>query len=112
MPHIVAEYTESLSVDMAKLLFDLHMDLSKRDTVNIHAIKTRAIPVKYSIVGDGHEPDKFIHIMLKLLPGRDEALKKQMTQGLFDVARKHAHDPEISVSVEIVTLEADSYMKG
>jgi len=111
MPHIIVEYTETLStVDIAELLFELHEDLSKKDTINIHSIKTRAIPVKYTIVGDGNEPDKFIHITLNLLPGRDDTLKKAMAQSLHDTARAHCvRDKSISLSVEVTELHAESY---
>lgn len=113
MPHIIVEYTETLStVDVAELLFELHDDLAKKDTINIHAIKTRALPVQYTIVGDGNEPDKFIHITLKLLPGRDDELKKTMSQSLHDTARKHCvRDETISLSVEVVDMHAESYIK-
>ena len=113
MPHIVVEYTETLSskVDIPKLLSDLHDDLAGRESVDVHAIKTRAIPVQYVIVGDGKEPDKMIHITLRLLPGRNDDLKKEMAQGLHKVAMKDRHDDRISISVEIVDMHAESYTK-
>ncbi|MCB1720152.1 MAG: 5-carboxymethyl-2-hydroxymuconate isomerase [Rhodospirillales bacterium] len=113
MPHIIVEYTESLgsSEDIAKLAFALHENLAAQETINIHAIKTRALPVQYTVVGDGKEPDKMIHITLKLLPGRDDALKKTMAQGLFDTARKITHDDRISISVEVTELHEPSYTK-
>ena len=113
MPHIVVEYTDTLSdrVDIPKLLSDLHDDLAERETVDIHAIKTRAIPVQYCVVGDGENPDKFIHITLRLLPGRNDDLKKEMAQGLFDIAVKERHDDRISISVEVVDMHAASYTK-
>lgn len=114
MPHIIVEYTDSLtSVDVPELLFELHEDLAAKDTIDIHAIKTRAIPVQYTIVGDGDEPDKFIHITLKLLPGRNDDLKKVMAQSLHDTARKHCvRDKSISLSVEVAELHAESYSKS
>ncbi|MBL4803793.1 MAG: hypothetical protein JKY71_02920 [Alphaproteobacteria bacterium] len=113
MPHILVEYTDTLtSVDMPQLLVDLHNDLAEKDTINIQAIKTRAVPVQYSIVGDASQADNFIHITLKLLPGRDDDLKKQMAQGLHDAARKtHVRDQNISLSVEVAELHAESYVK-
>lgn len=111
MPHIVVEYTETLSVDVPKLLSELHKSLAGQDTVDIHSIKTRSVPVKYVIVGDGQEPDKMIHVTLRLLPGRDDDLKKAMAQALFDVTRKNSHDDRISVSVEVVDMHAASYTK-
>lgn len=111
MPHITVEYTDTLSIDVPKLLSALHHDLAERDTINIHAIKTRAIPVQYVIVGDGQEPDKMIHITLKLLPGRSDELKKTMAQGLFDAAKTRTHDDRISVTCEVVDLHEPSYTK-
>jgi len=112
MPHIIIEYYETLkTLDIPKLVAKLHENLAAQDTVNIHAIKSRAIPVQYVIVGDGAEPDKMVHVCLKLLPGRADALKKTMAQGLFDTARKHIIDPSISLSVEVTELHAASYTK-
>lgn len=113
MPHIIVEYTETLTVNIPALVFELHEDLAEKDTIDIRAIKTRAIPVKYTVVGHGEEPDKFIHITLKLLPGRDDDLKKVMAQGLHDTARKHCvRDKSISLSVEVAELHAESYTKS
>lgn len=111
MPHIVVEYTETLSnqVDIPKLLSDLHYDLAGRETVNLDAIKTRAIPVQYAVVGDGKE--KMIHVTLRLLPGRSDELKSEMAQGLFDIAVKERHDDRVKVSVEVVDMHAESYKK-
>ncbi len=114
MPHIIVEYSEALapSVDMPKLLDKLHHNLAEQESVNIHAIKSRAIPVQYSIVGDGQEMDKFVHIHVKLLPGRDDALKKKMAGDLFALARDHGvADERVSLSVEISELHAESYTK-
>ncbi len=113
MPHIIVEYTETLgsSENIPKLLSALHQTLAEQETVNVHAVKTRAIPVQYVIVGDGKEPDKMIHITLKLLPGRDDVLKKTMAQGLFDIAQKVTHDDRISISVEVTELHEPSYTK-
>ncbi|MCB9982804.1 MAG: hypothetical protein H6861_03885 [Rhodospirillales bacterium] len=113
MPHIIVEYTDTLSSseDIPKLAFALHENLAMQETVNVHAIKTRVIPVKYVVVGDSKEGDRMIHITLKLLPGRDDGLKKTMAQGLFDTARKITHDDRISISVEVAELHAESYVQ-
>ncbi|HOO82836.1 MAG TPA: 5-carboxymethyl-2-hydroxymuconate Delta-isomerase [Alphaproteobacteria bacterium] len=114
MPHIIVEYTDTLSSseDIPKLLAKLHKDLASRESIDIHGIKTRAIPVRYTVVGDGHEPDKMIHITLRLLPGRADDLKKQMAAGLVEVAREVTHhDDRISITAEVVDMHAESYVK-
>ncbi|MBX2833898.1 MAG: 5-carboxymethyl-2-hydroxymuconate Delta-isomerase [Micavibrio sp.] len=112
MPHIIVEYSESLkNIDVPKLVIKLHDILAEQPTVNIHAIKSRAIPVENAVIGDGNEPDFMVHITLKLLPGRDDALKKKMAQSLFDTAKTHIKIERLSLSVEVMELHAESYTK-
>ena len=111
MPHIIVEYSEHLSVDIPKLLEDLHYDLSEKETINIHTIKSRAIPVKYTIVGDGKDADLMIHITVRMLPGRSDDLKKSIAQSLHETARKAVPDDRINISVEIQELHAESYVQ-
>ena len=114
MPHIIVEYTDHLDghVDVPKLLSALHDSLAGQDTIDVHGIKTRATPVQYVIVGDGSEPDKMIHITLRLLPGRGDDLKKTMAQGLFETAQKFTHhDERITLTAEVVDMHAESYTK-
>lgn len=111
MPHIIVEYTDHLRVDIPKLTIELHHTLIKQDTVKEEAIKTRAMPVEATVVGTGKCHDKMIHINLRLLPGRDNDLKKTMAQALFDTTRKIALDEHISISVEVSELHAESYTK-
>ena len=110
MPHIIVEYSDHLALDIPNLLEDLHNDLAPRDTVDINMIKTRAIPVKDCVIGDDQTANSFMHIALKLLPGRNEELKKEMTQGLFDIASKHIKNP-CKLTVETLAIEAESYIK-
>lgn len=111
MPHIIVEYTEHLSIDLEKLTIELHRTLVEQDTVKEGAVKTRAIPVKATVVGTGKCHDKMIHVQLKLLPGRDDALRLQMAEALFNTVKKIALDDHISISVETSELHAESYTK-
>lgn len=111
MPHIIVEHTDSLNLDWPKLLDALHTDLAGQDTIDIHAIKSRCIPVRYSLVGDQHARDTFIHITLKLMDGRDESLRRSMAESLHSVAKKHTHDERIAVSVDVVEMNKDTYVK-
>ncbi|NCT41337.1 MAG: hypothetical protein GW778_06735 [Alphaproteobacteria bacterium] len=114
MPHIIVEYSDHLALDIPALLTALHDDLAARDTVTKAAIKTRAIPIEHCVIGDDDSANSFLHIALKLLPGRDDALKKEMAQGLHDVASAHLkrpQNPQYSVTAECITLDAASYIK-
>ena len=116
MPHIIVEYSEHLSLDIPNLLSDLHNDLAARDTIDMGAIKTRAHAAKDCVVGCEATADSFIHIVLKLLPGRDDDLKAQMSKGLAEVAQKHIKKHMVgklpcALTVETITLEAETYIK-
>lgn len=111
MPHIIVEYTDHLSVDIQKLTIELHHVLTKQLTIKASAIKCRAIPVKATVVGEGTDHDKMIHVELKLLPGREDDLRKAMAQALYDTTRKIAKDENISISVETSELHEQSYTK-
>lgn len=111
MPHIIVEYTDHLNLDLEKLTIELHRTLTQQETIKEEAIKTRAIPVKATVVGTGKCHDKFIHICLKLLPGRSDELRHTMAQALCDTARKIALDENISITVETAELHTASYIK-
>ncbi|MCC6598081.1 MAG: hypothetical protein IT559_04770 [Alphaproteobacteria bacterium] len=111
MPHIIVEYSATMKLDMPELLNQLHVALAQQDTIKIKAIKTRAIPVHDVIIGDGRWSDKMVHIALKLLPGRDDALKRTMAQELHDVTKLFVQDDSISITVEVIELHEASYIK-
>jgi 5-carboxymethyl-2-hydroxymuconate isomerase len=105
MPHVIVEYTDHLSVDIEKLTIELHHTLCHQPTVKAHAVKTRAMPVKGTVVGEGKDHDKMIHVCLKLLPGRDDKLRKMMAQALYDTTRKIAKDEHFHANIGRMKLE-------
>lgn len=111
MPHIIVEYCETLArMDVPKLVSDLHADLATRESVSENLITSRAIPVKYVVVGTREEPDKMIHITLKLFAGRSAELRQEMAKGLQEIARKHSHHDGTSVTVEVHEMNKETYL--
>ncbi len=113
MPHIVVEYSENLSkIDTYMLMADLHDALAAQDTVKKAKIKTRAIPIKDCMVGETEDMDEMVHIVLKLLKGRDVALRKKMADALFGVACSAVRSQytNCSVTVEVVEMEPETYI--
>jgi 5-carboxymethyl-2-hydroxymuconate isomerase len=111
MPHIIAEYTEELDIDLNKFTIMLHHTLSLQETIKEESIKTRLIPVQASVVGTKDSNNLFIHICLKLLPGRSNEQKSTMAQALYTAAKMFLADDSISLSVETCELHAQSYVK-
>lgn len=116
MPHIIVEYSENLSrVNIPVLLSDLHQSLADQETVDIAAIKTRAhaIPEGFLVIGAADDLNEFLHITLKLLPGRDVSLKKRMAEALHNVAcgAVHTEYSNCCITVEVMELDGETYIK-
>ena len=111
MPHIVIHYSHGLDETIHKgdVLKALHNDLATRESVTISAIKTYALPMAECVVGAPDTSQNLVHIILKLLPGRDVDLKNEMIQGLRAIVRSHA--PEYVVTAEVQELDAQTYSK-
>ena len=109
MPHIVVEYSDTLQIDVSKLTSALHETMVDMPTVNAETIRTRAMPVQNAVIGLKDKADTMIHITLKLLPGRDDALRKTMAQALFEVAYRMRPDEKTIVTAETTELHEPSY---
>ncbi len=111
MPHIIVEYSDTLSMDISELTKELHNTLGDLPTVDINTVRTRAMPVQHTITGAEGYAKTLIHITLKLLPGRDDALRKTMAQALFEAAYQNRPDDNTTITVETVELHEPSYSK-
>lgn len=107
MPHITVEHTAPVSRQMLEAL---HHNLAGQDTINLAAIKTRAIPVQQGIVGDGTHTE-FVHITVKLLSGRAEALRQKIGADLKAVALEHINPATTALSIEIAEMDPATYVK-
>ena len=108
MPHIIVEHTQDVE-GVQSLLSALHSSLAEQDTVVLSSLKTRSIPVTHAIVGDGSS-NSMVHITLKLLPGRSDALLEKMTNDLKKIAEKHCSSATC-ITVESMNLNEISYKK-
>lgn len=106
MPHIIIEHSDVLPEGLPRALHD---NLTTQETIIAAGIKTRSIRIENAIIGDGSK-EAMVHIALKLLPGRSDELKTTMSQGLAETAKQFVND-NTSVTVEVIDLHADSYIK-
>ncbi len=107
MPHIVVEYSADLSFDLPEMLRQMHVKLGAEDSVDIKRIKTRAIPLKDTIVGDKGAAAHMVHIAIKLMP-RPKDVAKRMASDLQALVRTHV-PAGCAVTAEVVTLDPDTY---
>ncbi|MCG7494679.1 5-carboxymethyl-2-hydroxymuconate Delta-isomerase [Thalassobius sp. Cn5-15] len=111
MPHLVLEFSQGLEDShdipaLQQLLFDT---LAANPTIPTAAnLKIRASAASYSLIGS--EPQSFVHATLRLLPGRDDDTKSQLTGAVLEVLQSHL--PTVgSLTVEAVEMHGASYAK-
>lgn len=111
MPHIIVEYAQNLAGErdiqtMCEAIFD---EIASHPTFpDPTAIKVRALPFQHHV--QALENDRFVHATIKLLPGRDEATKKELTGALLALLLKRLPEAA-SHSVDIEDLSS-AYVKS
>lgn len=112
MPHIIVEYSDNLKIDIGSLLEELHHSIEGKYNVALEKIKTRTRKLKNYVVGK-HGPDgQMVHIELKLMPGRSDEAKTDLSGILLNTVRKYVPEsdyPNSVVTVEVSELHAPSY---
>lgn len=115
MPHIIVEYAAPVAekCDLAGLVRDLSTCLATFDTVDLAAIKARAVPCTiYSVAGQ--EPDAlFVHISVNVMQGRPLALLEAMKTGLYQQASTVITKayPACAVTLEMREMVKELYQK-
>lgn len=111
MPHIIVEHSQNLAGDqhIQSLCQEIFDTMATHPTFpDPSAIKVRA--VGYARRVQALENDHFVHATIKLLPGRDEKTKKQLTQKLLDLLMESLPEAS-SFSVDIEDLSS-AYVKA
>ncbi|WP_424982736.1 5-carboxymethyl-2-hydroxymuconate Delta-isomerase [Maritalea sp. S77] len=111
MPHIIVEHSQNLAGDqdiesLCQEIFDM---MAAHPTFpNPSAIKVRALGYNHRV--QALENDHFVHATIKLLPGRDDETKKQLSQNLLDLLMERLGNAS-SFSVDVEDLSS-AYVKA
>ncbi len=91
MPHIVIEYSANLRgrLDLPGFLAAVHGAALKTGVFPVGGIRTRAYAAEHYVIADGHPDNAFVHIGLRIGPGRDLDTRKRACEGIFAAARQH-----------------------
>ncbi|MDY0323126.1 MAG: 5-carboxymethyl-2-hydroxymuconate Delta-isomerase [Candidatus Carbobacillus sp.] len=108
MPHLTLEYTDNLEtqINIEQLMHEMHaVLLSEKDIFPSGGIRIKAYPLHRYLVADGRTGGAFIHLTLKIGPGRHEAVKKRIGDRLFKVLEEatkvlYEHIP-LALSLEV-----------
>ena len=116
MPHIILETTSDLreNADIPQILEALVECLSAQATVDPSAIKAYHGLRHTWVMGEGAPPG-FAHCTVKLLTGRDEGLRSQIADAMYQTlceqfAASRADD-ELCLTLELHEMNAVTYRK-
>lgn len=112
MPHIIVEYSANLKTDIPALLKDLHHSVDGKYNVALERVKTRAHKLENFVVGKHDTDGQMVHVELKLMPGRSDEAKTELSGILLNTVRKYVPEsdyPNSAVTVEVSELHGPSY---
>lgn len=110
MPHCVIEYSKNLQkiVESSDLIAAVHQAAIGSDLFDTDDIRTRAAAFEdFQIRADKHG---FIHVTLRILAGRTNAQKSQLSQKVL-AALEAFNFNSIILSVEIRDIDTSTYVK-
>jgi 5-carboxymethyl-2-hydroxymuconate isomerase len=89
MPHLIIEYSRNLEDDIEiKGLIDVvHSVARKSPLFEPAAIRTRALPVDNYKIADGDPSLSFIHLYVRIKPGRPPEKKMELAQAVHRAAK-------------------------
>lgn len=95
MPHIRVEYSQSLDdsgiFDIQGLLEQMHVTLGERgqNNITLDRVKSRAFAYPHFLIGNGTEETDFIIVTLLLMPGRSDAVKKEIAEEQLSLIQQY-----------------------
>ena len=111
MPHCIIEYSSSVTdtITLDELMTSVHTAAKESALFDVNDIKTRAIAYADQIPAAKDQP--FIHVCTKLLSGRSIEQRQHLSRSIFDKLSALRLPQPLSLTVEIVDIDAASYSK-
>lgn len=109
MPHIIIEHTDNIiEQDLQPLFQAMHQVLAEGLPTDIINCKSRSQICSQFLVGDGIANAGFVHVQIRLLSGRSEAVLKTVGDALMPLLSQHfqasSEQLELQISLEINEL--------
>ena len=114
MPHCIIEYSQELiqEISIKELMTAVFQGAVQSTLFSVEDIKVRAIAYNDFYVEDASQENqqRFIHVSCKILSGRTLDQRQKLSQLLLSHLAEFAIY-SVSISVEIVDMERESYYK-
>lgn len=91
MPHAWIEYSSNIEHDeeIQTLGPALHKAMMDSGIFPLAGIRIRLLPIQNALIADGNPRNAFVHIVLRIGHGRDEARQKRVADGIFEALTRH-----------------------
>jgi 5-carboxymethyl-2-hydroxymuconate isomerase len=88
MPHLIIEYSKNLRDTLGPDAFleALHETAIATGEFPPMSLRSRAVEVEHYRVGDGHPENGFVHVVLRIRPGRERERKLEIGEAIFGTA--------------------------
>ncbi len=113
MPHQIIEYSANLAdrLDVPQLVHVMHEAAAAIDVLPVGGLRTRAVARDHYRIADGHPDNAFISVMLRLGPGRPQAVRKAVGETLFttlcDFLTPVFSSSPLSIAYEVDEIDAE-----
>jgi len=113
MPHLTVEYSRNLEakLDIDALVQALHEVASNIEALPVAGIRTRAVARDYYRIADCDADNLFVHLVLRIAPGRPFELRKEIGDTIFAALCKHLEPvysaAPLAISFEVQELDDD-----
>ncbi|MEC8082660.1 MAG: 5-carboxymethyl-2-hydroxymuconate Delta-isomerase [Pseudomonadota bacterium] len=110
MPHCIIEYSQNLEQEVPPLdwMEAVQQACIESALFKPADIKLRAFACKHFITGGVQ--DAFVHVSVRMLPGRNKQQKSELSQSVLDALSRFSVK-QVSLSVEIIEMDGESYLK-
>ena len=113
MPHIIIEYSDNLEkrINLGELIEIAHTTAVDTGVFPLGGLRVRAARREHYKIADGHPDNSFIHIELKIGPGRDKETKKSALENIFSTVEEylkpiHENSP-LAMSAELNAFDSE-----
>lgn len=113
MPHIIVEYSNNLRESLRPDLFVQHVHEAAMRTGEFGpgTLRTRASERTCYCVADGHPDNGFVHIVMRIRPGRGRDAKLKLGESIFsavcDYLKPIFDSRPLGLTYEIQEIETD-----
>lgn len=112
MPHIIIECSEQIATILAfeELAPKIHQFLTDTLPTEYANCKTRIVSSSQYLIG-GNPKQNFLHVTLKILPGRSPEIKNKVAHTLLEMLNQNISLTNVVLSLEIIEIDTNNYFK-